>query len=69
MLNPPKQITVKAVRQYVANGKAVKPGTIVTYDRALASELIANGKAEAHNEPVKSAEAKPAKAETAKARD
>lgn len=48
MLTPPKQITVQAIRAYTVGGKTVKVGAIATYDRALASELIANGKAVAH---------------------
>ncbi len=55
-----KQTTVKTVRAFSIGGTVVKPGTVATYDHAFAAELIANGKAVAHNEPVKSEPAKKA---------
>lgn len=48
MLTPPKQTTIKVVRAFTAGGKTVLPGTVATYDRAFAAELISNGKAETH---------------------
>lgn len=45
----PKQITVKVTRAFMLSGKVVKLGTIATYDRAFAAELITNQKAVAHN--------------------
>ncbi len=63
MLTPPKQITVKAVREYRIGGDTVPIGKVNTYDRVLAAELIANGKAVAHT-PAATAPA-PKDAETA----
>lgn len=47
--NQPKQITVKVLRAFLLNGKTVKSGTVATYDRAFAAELITNQKAVAHD--------------------
>lgn len=44
-----KQITVKANRAFFYEGKLVKAGTVATYDRAFAAELISSQKASAHD--------------------
>lgn len=69
MLTQPKQITVKAVRAFMVDGRTVKIGSFATYGATLAAELISSGKAVAHHEPEKPADAKPAEAKTAKAKE
>ena len=44
-----KTITVKATRAFFYEGKLVKAGTVATYERAFAAELISNQKAVAHD--------------------
>jgi len=46
--NRMKTITVKATRAFFYEGKLVKAGTVATYERAFAAELISNQKAEPH---------------------
>lgn len=53
MQTQPKQITVKVTRAFLLGGKVVKPGTVATYDRAFAAELITNQKAVAHDGDAK----------------
>jgi len=48
MSTQPEKVTVKVVRPFFVSGTTVKAGTVTSYDRAFAAELISNKKAEPH---------------------